>query len=61
MTWNQFKQHIDMLLTEEGISQDENIWYIDISYPEAEKIGEEDDNANCPSVSFDESSGIMIS
>jgi hypothetical protein len=61
MTWNQFKQHIDMLLAKEGISQDEDIWYIDISYPEVVEIGKEDSNSNCPSVSFDESSGIMIS
>lgn len=32
-TWKEFKDAIDELLTENSISEDVPIWYIDISYP----------------------------
>lgn len=60
MTWNQFKQHIDLLLEQKGISQDEEIWYIDVSHPRAQVIGVED-SLNSPSVSKDDVLGIGIS
>lgn len=34
MTWHEFKAHIDSQLKEKGIPQDEEIWYIDFSFPE---------------------------
>lgn len=50
MTWNQFKEHVDTLLKEKGISPDEEIWYIDTHYPSAEQIGAEDGGIDCPTV-----------
>ncbi len=61
MTWNEFKQHIDILLDKKGISRDSHIWYIDVSFPEVDEIGKEDyDNTNCPTVEIDHDSGIII-
>ena len=30
MTWNQFKEHVDKLLKEQGLTGDEQIDYIDV-------------------------------
>lgn len=60
MTWNQFKQHVDKLIAEKGISGDEEIWYIDISFPQATEIGIDDNGIDCPSVGI-EDCGIIVS
>jgi hypothetical protein len=33
MTWKELKEAIDKQLKERGISEDTEIWYIDISFP----------------------------
>lgn len=55
MTWKQFKEAVDRQLSENGISEDEEIWYIDISFPQED--GFEKDRLG---VSFDERLGISI-
>jgi hypothetical protein len=50
LTWNEFKLLIDKQLAEKGISGDEEIWYIDISYPDAERV----------EVNMDKNSGISV-
>ena len=54
MTWNQFKEHIDALLKDQQISGDEEIWYIEISFPMA------DDDSECLSVELGDC-GIRVS
>lgn len=39
ITWKEFKEIIDEQLKEKGISEDTEIWYIDISFPRKEDIG----------------------
>ena len=48
LTWNEFKDIVGQQLIDKGISGDEEIWYIDISFP-----SEID-------VEFDVASGIAI-
>ena len=60
MTWNEFKEHIDKLLEKENISKNEEIWYIDISFPRCEEVGKDDDGIDCPSAALD-NCGIAIS
>lgn len=49
LTWNEFKEKVEKQLDEKGISWDEDIWYIDISFPR---------NVD---VEVDKNSGISIS
>ena len=51
MTWKQFKEQVDKRMEEQGISEDVEIWYIDISAPE------QDEDLN---VTLDPSSGLAI-
>lgn len=55
MTWKQFKEEVDKQLAEKGISEDEEIWYIDISFPQ-----EDDFEKERLSVGLDEHCGIVI-
>lgn len=55
MTWKQFKDAVDKQLSEKGISEDESIWYIDISFPQEGDF--EDDRMN---VFLDKNSGIAV-
>lgn len=59
MTWKEFKQHIDILLEKEGISEDMRIDYIDISWPTVTVIGEEDNGMDCPCL-YTDKNGISI-
>lgn len=36
MTWTELKEHVDQAMSEQGISPDDIIAYIDVSYPDAE-------------------------
>ena len=36
MTWKEFKAAVDKMLAEDDISEDTKIWYIDISFPDAD-------------------------
>ena len=60
MTWNQFKEHVDTLLKEQEISADEEVWYVDISFPKADKVGVDDGGIDCPSVVLGDC-GIQVS
>ena len=51
MTWNEFKNQMDSDLKKEGKTGDEEIWYIDITYPHADEIV----------IGIDEGDGITVS
>jgi hypothetical protein len=36
MTWKQFKEIVDAQMVEKGISEDSDVWVIDISFPDEE-------------------------
>lgn len=39
MTWKQFKEEVDKQLAEKNISEDEEIWYIDIgAFPDTVSV-----------------------
>ena len=59
MTWNQFKEHIDILLKEQNISGDREIDFIDKSNPACKKVGEDDGGLYCPCLTSSED-GIQI-
>ena len=41
LTWNDFKKHVDIILTTKGINPNLEIQYIDISFPDVKNIGVE--------------------
>ena len=55
MTWNEFKNFVDKELEENEISQDTEIWYIDISFPPKDNEG-----FDTIIISIDEKLGISI-
>ena len=59
MSWKEFKQHIDILLEKEGLSEDMLIDYIDTSWPTVDKVGEEDIGMDCPCLYHDKN-GMAI-
>lgn len=38
MTWDEFKALVDKTLAEQGKDGSEEIWYIDLSYPEPRRL-----------------------
>jgi hypothetical protein len=38
MTWKEFKEVIDKMLTDRGMPDDIEIWYIDIVFPKADSL-----------------------
>ena len=50
MTWKEFKEEVDRQLKEKGVSENEEIFYIDISTPDKKQL----------SAGLNESSGIVI-
>jgi hypothetical protein len=38
VTWREFKEWVDRQLAEKGISEDTPIWFIDLSFPDVERI-----------------------
>jgi hypothetical protein len=55
LTWNEFKEHIDKQLEENGIDPNTEIWYIDTTCPSKGEPGE----FEVPEVSLNEI-GIAI-
>ena len=55
MTWKQFKEAVDKQLAEKGISENEEIWYIEISFPQ-----EDDFDKDRLRVDFDDDCGIAL-
>ena len=55
MTWSEFRDEVDRILREKGISEDIPIWYIDISWPDAGDI-----KAERMGVFFDSNHGICV-
>lgn len=55
MTWKEFKTDVDRHLAQKDISEDEPIWYIDISFPSKDDFDK--DRLN---VILDKNSGIAI-
>lgn len=51
LTWRKFKAEIDRRLQELDVSEDEPIWYIDVSFPTTQEP---------PTVSFSDGFGISI-
>lgn len=41
VTWREFRDAIDKMLTEHNVSQDIPIWYIDVSFPDGFSAGVE--------------------
>ena len=50
MTWKEFKEEVEKQMDESGISENEEIWYIDLSCPQKGSLD----------VGNDESSGIFM-
>ena len=55
MTWKEFKDAVDKRLAEDGISEDDSIWYIDVSFPDMD-----DFEKGRIWVSKDDSCGISV-
>ena len=55
MTWKEFKDAVDKLLAKKGISENEPIWYIDISF-----LNKKDFEMESLTISLDEHCGIAI-
>ena len=43
VTWKEFRDAVDKMLTDNGVSHDIPIWYIDFSFPEQFGAGVEGD------------------
>jgi len=54
LTWNEFKSFVDGELAKRGYSGDERIWFIDISFPDKERL------EDFISVGVDSNCGINI-